>query len=408
MRYQGVYDGIDLRYYGNQRQLEYDFLVAAGADPGAIRLEFQGVLNTSIAANGDLVLTLDDQGNQIRFNAPVTYQQGPAGREAVESRYVIHADGTVGFEVGTYDTSRELVIDPVLVYGSYLGGTGVDKAQGIAVDGAGNAYVTGETASTAFPTTAGAYDTAKSTGSDIFVSKLNASGTGLVYSTFIGGSGNDVAWGIALDAAGNAYVTGSTTSSNLPTLNAFQSALSGAQDAFFLKLNAAGTALAYSTYYGGTGNGDIAYAIAVDAAGSAYVSGDTNSGTGIASVGAYDTALSGATDAFLVKFDPTLSGAASRLFGTYLGGTADDHGLAVAVDASGKAYVSGYTTSSNLPTTASGYDTTYNGGDDAFVTVFNAAGTALVLHLSWRWRQRQRERDRAGWIGQGLPERLGG
>ena len=378
VRYQDVYDGIDLRYYGNQRQLEYDFLIGAGADPDAIRLAFEGVVRTEIAPDGDLLFTLNERGDQIRFDAPVSYQEGPYGREAVASCYVIHADGTVGFEVGAYDTSRDLVIDPVLVYGSFLGGTGVNKAQGIAIDAAGNAYLTGETASAAFPTTAGAYDTAKSTGSDIFVTKLNSSGTGLVFSTFIGGSGDDVAWGIALDATGNAYVTGSTTSSNLPTLNAFQSALSGAQDAFFLKLNAAGTALAYSTYYGGTGNGDIAYAIAVDAAGRAYVAGDTNSGSGIASAGAYDTALSGATDAFLVKFDPTLSGAASRLFGTYLGGTADDHGLAVAVDAFGKAHVSGYTTSSNLATTASAYDAAYNGGDDAFLTVFNAAGSALT------------------------------
>ncbi len=378
VRYHDVYDGIDLRYYGNQRQLEYDFLVGAGADANSIRLAFEGVFRTEIAPDGDLLLTLNEQGDQIRFDAPVSYQEGPHGREAVASCYVIHADGTVGFEVGTYDASRNLVIDPVLVYGSFLGGTGVDKAQGIAVDAAGNAYLTGETASAAFPTTAGAYDTAKSTGSDVFVTKLNASGTGLVYSTFIGGSGNDVAWGIALDAAGNAYVTGSTTSSNLPTLNAYQGTLSGAQDAFFLKLNASGSALSYSTYYGGTGNGDIAYGIAVDAAGRAYVAGDTNSGSNIASAGAYDTALSGATDAFLVKFDPTLSGAASRLFGTYLGGTADDHGLAVAVDASGKAYVSGYTNSSNLPTTASAYDAAYNGGDDAFLTVFNAAGNGLT------------------------------
>ena len=383
VRFDGVYNGIDVRYYGNERALEYDFIVAAGADWRAITLEFEGVDHIGIDADGALRLTVDgiNGPRSLHFAAPVSYQAGADGREAVTSGYVIGDDGRVRFDIGAYDASRTLVIDPLLVYGSYLGGTGLDRARSIAADAAGNIYITGETASAAFPTSAGVFDTSQNGGSDVFVTKLNAAGTAVVYSTFVGGSGNDVAWGIALDAAGNAYVTGSTTSTNLPTVNAFQGARSGTQDAFFFKLNAAGTALSYSTYLGGTGSADIAYAIALDAAGNAYVSGDTDSSRGIASAGAYDTTLGGAVDAFLVKFDATQNGAASRVFGTYLGGSSgggDDHGLAVAVDAAGKAYVSGYTTTTNFPTTASAYDSTSNGGDDAFLAVFDTAGSVLT------------------------------
>ncbi len=383
VRYDGVYAGIDLRYYGNGRALEYDFSVAAGADWRQIALRFDGVDQVAIDADGALRLTVEgtEGPNSLRFEAPVSYQTGAAGREAVASRYVLGEDGKVRFDIGAYDASRALVIDPVLVYGSYLGGTGLDRAHGIAVDAAGNAYLTGETASAAFPTSAGVYDTSQNGGGDVFVTKLNATGTAVVYSTFIGGSGNDVAWGIAVDAAGNAYVTGSTTSSNLPTVNPFQNARAGTQDAFFLELNASGTALVYSTYYGGGGSGEVGNAVALDGAGNAYITGDTDSAGGIASAGAYDTTLGGSVDAFLVKFDPTQSGAASRTFGTYLGGSSGgsgaDHGLAVAVDTSGQAYVAGYTTANNFPTTASAYDATSNGGDDAFLAVFNAAGSAL-------------------------------
>ncbi|MBL8384781.1 MAG: SBBP repeat-containing protein, partial [Burkholderiales bacterium] len=380
VRYDGVYDGIDLRYYGNGRALEYDFIVAAGADAGAIALEFSGVDRVAVDPDGALRLTIDgpDGARSLHFAAPVSYQDGPDGRESVASRYVIGADGRVRFEIGAYDAGRALVIDPVLIYGSYLGGSGFDSANGIAVDGAGNVYLAGETASAAFPTSAGALDTAQNGGSDVFVTKLNAAGTAVVYSTFVGGSGTDAAHGIAVDAAGNAYVAGSTRSANLPTAGAFQSALSGAEDAFFFKLNAGGNALTYATYYGGTGGGDIAYAVAVDAAGMAYVAGSTDAATGIASAGAYDTTLGGSSDAFLVKFDPTQSGAASRVFGTYLGGTGGENGFAVAVDAAGKAHVTGYTGSSDLPTTNNAYDKTVNGGGDAFLAVFNAAGSAVT------------------------------
>ncbi|MBL8378493.1 MAG: SBBP repeat-containing protein, partial [Burkholderiales bacterium] len=380
VRYDGVYDGIDLRYYGSERSLQYDFIVAAGADWRRIALEFEGVQSLAIDPDGALNLTLAgaDGSRSLRFTAPVSYQDGAAGREAVASRYALGEDGRVRFDIGAYDASRTLVIDPVLVYGSYLGGSGFDSARGIAVDGAGNVYLTGETASSAFPTATGAFDTSHNGGTDVYVTKLNAAGTAVIYSTFIGGSGTDSAQDIAIDAAGNAYVTGYTTSTNLPTSGAFQSARAGAQDAFFFKLNAGSTALLYSTYLGGSGGGDYGYAVALDAAGNAYVTGDTDSSSGIASSGAYDTTLGGTTDAFLVKFDPSLTGAASRVFGTYLGGSGGENGFDVAVDAAGKAHVAGYTGSSDLPTTANAYDSSVNGGGDAYVAVFNAAGSALT------------------------------
>ena len=380
VRYDGVYDGIDLRYYGNGRALEYDFIVAAGADWRAIALEFDGVDRVGIDPDGALRLTIDGPAGptSLHFAAPVSYQTGADGRESVASRYVIGADGRVRFDIGAYDAGRTLVIDPLLVYGSYLGGSGLDRAQGIAVDAAGNTYITGETASIAFPTTAGGFDTMQNGGSDVFVTKLNAAGTALIYSTFIGGSGNDLAWGIALDAAGNAYVTGSTTSANLPTVGALQSALSGTQDAFLFKLNAGGSALSYSTYFGGSGSADVGYGVALDGGGNAYVVGATDSASGIASAGAFDTTLGGALDAFVAKFDATQSGAASRVFASYLGGSGEDHGYAVAVNAGGQAFVSGYTAANNFPTTANAYDSTANGANDIFLSVFNAAGSALA------------------------------
>ena len=159
VKYDNVYNGIDLRYYGNQRQLEYDFIVNAGADPNTIRLDFLGGLKTEIAANGDLLLTLNEQGKLVRFRAPVAYQDAEGGRESVACRYFVLANGQVGFELGMYDTSRQLIIDPVLDYGTYLGGTGNDNGNAVAVDTSGNAYITGYTVSAGFPTTAGAYDT---------------------------------------------------------------------------------------------------------------------------------------------------------------------------------------------------------------------------------------------------------
>ena len=255
-----------------------------------------------------------------------------------------------------------------LVYSTYLGGTSVENGNGIAVDAAGNAYVTGTTLSTDFPTTPGAYQTASGGGEDAFVTKLNATGTALVYSTYLGGSGSDDGLGIAVDAAGNAYATGQTASTNFPTTTgAYQTTFGGVEDAFVAKLNATGTALVYSTYLGGTGF-DIGIGIAVDTAGSAYVTGVTESTDFPTTPGAFQTIYGGGEDAFVTKLNPT---GTALVYSTYLGGSGLDGGNGIAVDAAGNAYVTGATGSPDFPTTPGAFQTTYGGGIyDAFVTKF--------------------------------------
>jgi hypothetical protein len=439
--YQNIYPGINLVYYGNQRQLEYDFVVASGANPGVIKLAFEGAQDMTLDHQGNLVL--HTAGGDVVEQAPVLYQQAGGARQAISGHYVLGRDDQVGFAVGAYDASRPLVIDPVLsystllggsrtdlsadragiavdaagnayvtgitdsfdfpttpgtfqtafaghpafvtklnaagsalVYSTYLGGSGGDTGRGIAVDAAGNAYVMGDTSSTNFPTTPGAFQTAFGGSiSHVFVAKLNAAGSALVYSTYLGGSRNEFGGGIAVDAAGNAFVTGSTSSTNFPTTpGAFQTANGGGADAFVAKLNAAGSALVYSTYLGGSGT-DSPEGIAVDAAGNAYVTGITRSTNFPTTLGAFQTAFGGGDDAFVAK----LNAAGSALvYSTYLGGSGNDAGSGIAVDAGGNAYVTGDTSSTNFPTTPSAFQTTNSGGQDAFVAKLNAAGSALV------------------------------
>jgi hypothetical protein len=300
VEYRDVYPGVDLVYYGNQRQLEYDLVVAPGVDPGVITWSFEGAQGLALDAQGDLVLHLG--GDDVVEHAPVLYQEGPGGRQTVSGRYVLEAGGQVGFQTGPYDRTRPLTIDPTLVYSTYLGGNGTDFASAIAVDTAGNAYITGETRSTNFPTTPGVLQTTLGGVQDAFVTKLNAAGTALVYSTYLGGSGTDFAAGIAVDTGGHAYVTGTTASPNFPTtLGGFQRSRAGGEDAFVSKLNAAGTALLYSSYLGGPGN-DSGAGIAVDAAGHAYVTGDTGSDFPT-TPGAFQKTSGGAFDAFVAKLD---------------------------------------------------------------------------------------------------------
>ena len=284
---------------------------------------------------------------------------------------------------GGYDDAFVTKLNPTgtaLVYSTYLGGTSYDTGTGIAVDTAGNAYVTGTTGSADFPTTLGAYQTTYGGYDDAFVTKLNPTGTALVYSTYLGGTSYDTGTGIAVDTAGNAYVTGTTGSADFPTtLGAYQTTYGGNGDAFVTKLNPTGTALVYSTYLGGTSD-DVGYGIAVDTAGNAYVTGYTTSYTTSpyfpTTAGAYQTSFGGGyDDAFVTKLNPT---GTALVYSTYLGGTSDDVGYGIAVDTAGDAYVAGYTTSP-FPTTAGAYQTTFGGGyDDAFVTKLNPTGTALV------------------------------
>jgi uncharacterized repeat protein (TIGR01451 family) len=375
VRYEAVYPGVDLVYYGNQRQLEYDFVVAPGSDPKAIRLGFEGAEKLSVDADGDLILRTRD--GAIRLHKPIIYQKINEIKQTILGHYALKGKHQVGFHVANYDSSKPLVIDPVLSYSTYLGGTNNDQGLGIAVDSCGNAYVTGFTNSSLdFPTTTGALQTAFGGSRDAFVTKLNATGSALVYSTYLGGTDNDEGHGIAVDAPGNAYVTGFTESANFPVtpLTAFQPAKGAGVDAFVTKLNPTGSGLVYSTFLG-SNNTDQGSSIAVDALGNAYITGFTASATFPTTTGASQTTFGGVEDAFVTKLNAAGSGLS---YSTFLGGTPEDRGLGIAVDIGGSAYVTGFTVSSNFPTTGGAFQTTFGGSRDAFVTKLNAAGSARV------------------------------
>jgi hypothetical protein len=383
VKYEEVYSGIDLVYYGNQRQLEYDFIVKPGADYREIALRFDGADKVEIDRNGELVLQIG--GEQVRQHRPVIYQEENGERLVVAGNYTFKSSREVGFEVGAYDESRPLVIDPVLLYSTYLGGSNSSEiANDIAIDAAGNAYVTGQTTSADFPITPGAFDTTFNGGTfDAFVTKLNPSGSALVYSTYLGGSGGgistgpfDQGFGIAVDAGGNVYITGVTNSTDFPTTpGAFDTTFNGQADAFITKLNPSGSALEYSTYLGGSGlaHGDQGNSIAVDAAGNAYVIGTTSSADFPTTPGAFDTTLIG-DDAFVTKLNPSGS---ELVYSTYLGSDNPDEGRDITIDAAGNAYVTGFAGSDNFPITPGAFDTTFSGGD-AFVTKLNPSGSELI------------------------------
>jgi predicted extracellular nuclease len=379
VRYEDLYPGVDLVYYGTQGQLEYDFVVAPGRDAGPIALTLAGVDRMHVDAQGNLVLGTP-VGDVVQ-HAPVAYQLVHGQRRAVEAQYAVLGARKVGFRLGAYDHAQPLVIDPVLVYSTYHGGSLGDRGIDIALDASSNAYITGRVDSSNFPSSAGAYDTAANGASDAFVSKFSPTGV-LLYSTYIGGTGTDESGGIAVDGAGNAYITGRTTSINYPLVGAYQSALGGAQDAFVTKLNASGNALVFSTYLGGNTNpggasltSEFGYGIAVDAAGSVYVSGLAVSTNFPTTPGAFQTTGGGATDdAFVTKFS---ANGASLVYSTYLGGGQFDEAYSIAVDASGNAYVAGITASTNFPV-LNAKQPTSGTNNDGFLTKLNATGSALV------------------------------
>jgi hypothetical protein len=251
VKYEGIYSGIDLVYYGNQRQLEYDFVVAPGADPRRIGFEVRGAKQILQGARGELVFKMGEE--EIRWHKPVVYQVNAGRRQEIPAQYAVMDTNRVGFQVEKYDRGRPLYIDP-LIYSTYLGGSGGDFGSGVAVDGSGNAYVVGFTESLDFPITPGAFQTTLDGSNDIFVTKFNPAGSALVYSTYLGGSEVNDGLGIAVDNAGDAYVTGLTYSSDFPTTpGAFQTTYAGDQDGFITKLSPSGSALLYSSYLGGSG-----------------------------------------------------------------------------------------------------------------------------------------------------------
>jgi hypothetical protein len=366
-----VYNGIDLCYYGNpQRQLEYDWTVHPGADPAAIRFDVQGA--TALALDDQGALHLRTAGGELVEQAPVLYQDGPGGRQSVAGRFTL--DGAqLGFQADGYDPGRDLVIDPSFLFSTYLGGTLNDDGLGVATDNYGSVFVTGDTYSMNFPTTAGSYHPGANSPPDAFVAKISASGS-LVWSTYLGGAGLDIGRAIAVDAQGNPYVVGDTTSPDFPvTAGAFQTtrAQGSQQDAFITKLNSSGSALVYSSFYGGSAN-ESGYGVALDSSGNAYLTGSTLSTDLPVTTGAYQTtAPAGGGDAFVAKVNSTGS---TLLWSTYLGGASGaDVGRGIGVAADGTVTVAGYTASTNFPT-SSAYQATSAGGNDAFVSKIAGAG----------------------------------
>jgi hypothetical protein len=379
--YQGIYPGIDLMYYGSQRALEYDFIVDPGANPDQIRLRFEGVDRTYVTAGGDLVAWIPE--GTLRLRKPVIYQEVDGRRHEVSGSYATLDAHTVGFRVAAYDANRPLIIDPVLVYSTYLGGSPLDEGLAITADQVGNVYVAGHTFSSNFPTTAGAFQPGDPSPSDFtaFVTKLNANGSGLAFSTYLGGSRNDRASAIAVDTSGNVYVAGTTFSYDFPTtpgaVQAVDPDFSGT-DAFATKLNPSGSALVYSTYLG-AGGLDTALGVTVDSAASAYVIGWTTSTDFPTTAGSFQPAHAGGwSDAFVTKLN---SAGSALVYSTLLGGSSgEERGRGIVVDGAGNAYVAGTSWSTDFPTTANvpqPFDPDTFAAD-GFVTKLNATGSALI------------------------------
>ena len=435
VRYQQVYPGVDLIYYGRQGRLENDFEVNPGINPKVISWRLEGAENVRVGPGGNLLLQVGE--NEVRLQQPRAYQlEGDQQRE-IPIHYRVHGQN-VSFSLGKYNRHQKLVIDPVLTYSTYLGGSGGETAYGVVLDPTGNVYVTGITASATFPAASSAFQTTYAGDGDIFVAEFNPTATGLLFATFLGGTGTDTPAEILLSSFGNLFLVGSTTSSNFPTTSGvLQPDYAGNQDAFLTEMKPDGSALIYSTYIGGTGT-DFGTAVALDGAGNAYVAGSTQStdfptknpiqpgnvgqydafvtevsptgtlvystymggalsdygtGIGVDSSGnvivsgytyssefptqdALQSALSGGSDLFVTKFTP---GSSSLLFSTYLGGTGIDRSLGMVLDASGNIYLTGDTQSSDFPVTANAYQSTLAGADNTFLTKLDSTGSVLVF-----------------------------
>jgi hypothetical protein len=392
-RVEQLYPGVDLVYYGNTRRLEYDFIVAPGADPRAIAIRFTGADQIRLDAQGDLVFTLGRE--EIRQPKPRLYQTVAGARKEIAGGYQLTGGDTVAFGVGEYNRGRPLVIDPVLSYATFFGGTGSDIGWDLALDTNGFIYVAGETMSAGLATP-GAFQTTNRLGTqfggDAFVARFDNLATNLSYLTYLGGNGDDAALALTVDGAGNAFLTGFTSSTNFPLASALRATLGGTNDptfgvypldAFVTELNSNGSALVFSTYLGGSAD-DEGIGIALDPAGDIYVTGFTDS-TNFPTAGGARTNYVGGRDAFVTKLAP---GGSAFVYSFYLGGTNVDNGEGIAADAAGNAYVTGFTSSTNFPITnavqpflnhpAAGASNHLAGASDAFLTKISPDGGALV------------------------------
>jgi len=455
VRFEAVWPGIDLVYHSSEGRLEYDFIIAPGANPGAITLRFAGADRVRLGSNGDLILEAGEA--RVFQHKPVLYQTIAGQRRGVSGKYDLRGRGAVAFVVGRYDTNHPLVIDPILSYSTFLGGRRADKGWAVAVDSAGSAFVAGETRSVFKSVPASGFQTnyagGLNAGGDAFIAKLNPAGTAFEFLTYLGGRGLDGAVGLALDAAGNPHVTGYTSSDNFPiTAGVVQDTLAGRRiprtpfkpsDAFVTKLNPTGSALIYSTFLGG-GGFDSAIGIAVDAGGSAHITGFTetagsfrstnrvcttvctNSLCGptvcrtnvvratdyfpyflVTNVTSFDVSTNppvsnvvyqvvestmlglrtldggfpvtnaaqlfhgGDDDAFVAKLSPD---ATALIYSTYLGGIGRENGTGIAVDPAGNAFITGWTEGFDYPVTTNAFQLFPGPNREAFVTSLDPTG----------------------------------
>jgi Beta-propeller repeat len=367
--YKSVYPGIDLAYYGEQSKLEFDFIVAPASDPASIDLAFSGAQQVATDASGNLIVS--SAAGDVVLHKPVAYQQENGSRRLVDARFVVKGKNQVSLDLGSYDRSRELVIDPTVTYSTYFGGSAEDEAYGVAVDSSGNAYVTGATKSPNFPgpLAAGTYF-------DAFVSKLNPAGSALLYSTFVGGNtgnGDNFGFGIAVNSTGT-YVIGNTSSTNFPAFVTIGPG--GGVDVFVAKLDNSTGVASQLTKIGGTKN-DSGNGIAVDSTGAAYIGGETDSTDFPIAGPPIQTSNAGPGDGFIAKLD---SNGTVLDYSTYIGGSSGDLVTGIALDSLNNAYVSGITVSSDFPTTTGAFQTTEPSttGDNGFVAAIKADGSAKI------------------------------
>ncbi len=395
VNYEGVYSDVDMSFYSNEQgEFEYDFIVKPNANHNQIALEIEGANDVRVKENGDL--EIETQAGTITQRKPFTYQQTAENlKQEVSSQWSIVSGQdkekdknnpksfTVKFEIGSYDRAKPLVIDPSvtlnnLSFSTLIGAAQNETGNDIDIDSAGNIYITGRTLSPLFPTTAGVFDPTTNGNEDIFITKLNASGTGLIFSTFLGGSFYDEGLGIAVDTNCNVYVSGSASSSFPTTVGSYDTTFNGGSDAFVTKLNATGTTLLYSTYIGASLN-EFASDLTIDANNNVYIIGRTPDAVVDypTTAGAFDTTHNGSDDVFVTKLNDT---GTALVYSTFLGGNGIDSGTSIAVDSNQEAYVAGTTTDdvTDFPTTAGAFDTTHNGSTDFFVTKINSSGSGLV------------------------------
>lgn len=385
--YQGLYPGIDALFYGNGKQLEYDFLVAPGMNPDHVRMRIDGAQELALDEEGNLQIIVGDE-QIFQMKKPSIYQVIEGKKNDVKGEFTLLAKREIGFSLNNYDKTQQLVIDPILAYSTYVGGSAFDTGGGIAVDSSNNVYVVGQTSSANFPTTSGAFQTFKSANpvaAAAFVTKFNSTGTALIYSTYLGGSSDTNGVATAVNENGNAYITGNTFANDFPTTaGAFQTSKMGGaagNNGFITQLNSTGSALIYSTYLGASSSSCAS--IVLDESGNAYVTGNTGSTIFPTTSGAFQTARSpGSTAADTDVFISKLNSAGSALiYSTYLGGSASDSGNDIFLDGDGNAYVTGNTNSLNFPTTSGAFQTLKGGtaaANNAFLTKLNITGSSLV------------------------------